>query len=151
MIYRLTHTTSYQYVGMVSLSHHVLRLQPRDLPRQRCLQTELHVEPRPDVLSNYRDYFGNNVTFVTIEGSHKSLVISSQSQVEVTAPARSRPSQTPAWETARDISLAGEGERFLQAHEFIYSSPLIKRQPEFASYASGSFPAGRRCSRPSSI
>ena len=48
MIYRLTHTTTYHYGGVVSLSHHLLRLQPRELPRQRCLLNELQIEPRPE-------------------------------------------------------------------------------------------------------
>jgi len=67
MIYRLTHTTAYQYSGAVSLSHHLLRLRPRDLPHQRCFHHELQIEPRPDVLCGHLDYFGNPTTFVTIE------------------------------------------------------------------------------------
>jgi transglutaminase-like putative cysteine protease len=143
MIYRLAHTTTYQYSGTVSLSHHLLRLRPRDLPRQRCLHNELHVEPRPDVLSAHRDYFGNGITFVTIEGSHRRLVITSRSDVEVTASPRPDPSQTPAWETARDLAPNGDPEEFLQTREFIYASPLIKKLPEFGAYAAPSFSAER--------
>ena len=91
MIYRFTHTTTYQYGGIVSLSHHILRLRPRELPRQRCLHNELLIEPRPDVLCAHNDYFGNAINFVTIEGSHKRLVITSRSQVEVNAPALMEP------------------------------------------------------------
>jgi transglutaminase-like putative cysteine protease len=143
MIYRLNHTTIYQYSGAVSLSHHLLRLRPRDLLRQRCLGNELQIEPRPDVLCAHRDYFGNAVTFVTIEGSHRSLAITSRSQVEVTAPPPPGPEQSPAWETARDISPNGDRKGFLQNHEFIYPSPLIKKLPEFGVYAAPSFPPGR--------
>jgi transglutaminase-like putative cysteine protease len=143
MIYRLTHTTTYQYGGTVSLSHHLLRLQPRELPRQRCLRHELQIEPRPDVLCAHRDYFGNPMTFVSIEGSHKRLVISSRSQVEATAPTPPAPAQSPVWETARDISPDGDHEAFLQTREFTYASPLIKKLPEFGAYAAPSFPPGR--------
>jgi len=143
MTYRLTHTTTYQYSGTVSLSHHLLRLRPRDLPRQRCLSNELQIEPRPDVLSAHRDYFGNANTFVTIEGSHRSLIITSHSQVEVTAPLPPGPEQSPTWEIARDITPDGDRAGFLQNREFIYASPLIKKQPEFGAYAAPSFPAGR--------
>jgi len=142
MIYRLTHTTTYQYAGTVSLSHHLLRLRPRDLPRQRCLESEISIEPRPEVQCEHRDYFGNAVTFLTIEGSHRSLVIASRSLVEVAAPNRVEPSQTPPWDRARELSDAAP-EASLLASEFTYSSPLIKKQPEFAAYASRSFPAGR--------
>jgi len=143
MIYSLNHTTTYQYGAAVSLSHHLLRLRPRDLSRQRCLHNELQIEPRPDVLCAHRDYFGNAITFVTIEGSHRSLVITSRSQVDVTAPTPPGPEQSPAWETARDISPDGNREEFLQTREFIFASLLIKKLPEFAAYAAPSFPPGR--------
>jgi transglutaminase-like putative cysteine protease len=143
MIYSLTHTTTYKYGAAVSLSHHLLRLRPRDLPRQRCLHNELQIEPRPDVLCAHRDYFGNAITFATIEGSHRSLVITSRSQVDVTALAPPRPDQTPAWETAGDICPDEDREEFLQNREFTFASPLIKKLPELADYAAPSFLPGR--------
>ena len=143
MIYRLAHTTTYLYGGTVSLSHHLLRLRPRDLERQRCLHNELLIEPRPDVLCSHDDYFGNAMSFATIEGSHRRLVIASQSQVSVVAPTFPAPHNTPSWESVRDMSPNGNQEEFLETREFVYQSPLIKKQPEFTDYASDSFPAGR--------
>jgi transglutaminase-like putative cysteine protease len=132
MIYRLTHTTTYQYTGAVSLSHHVLRLRPRDLTYQRCFRNELHIEPRPDVLCGHVDYFGNPTTFVTIEGSHRKLVIAARSEVEVTAaPPRQ---ESPPWEKARHVS---------EVSEFTFASPLINDEPDLAAYAAPSFSAGR--------
>jgi transglutaminase-like putative cysteine protease len=141
MIYRITHTTSYQYSGLVSLSHHLLRLRPRELPRQKCLSHELQIDPRPNLLCAHRDYFGNALNFLTIEGSHKKLAVTSRSQVEV-MPAPQRP-PGPAWETARDISLDTAPGEFLQTQEFTYDSPLIKKLPEFRDYAAQSFFPGR--------
>ena len=66
MIYQITHTTTYDYRGTVSVSHHVLRLTPRDLPHQRCLSHQVLIEPRPAVARPHIDYFGNAVTFVTV-------------------------------------------------------------------------------------
>ena len=51
MIYELTHTTTYDYVNSVSLSHHTLRLQPRDLTNQKCLQTRMQIQPGPAVVA----------------------------------------------------------------------------------------------------
>ena len=82
------------------------------------------------------------MTFVTIGGSHRRLVITSRSQVDVTAPSPPAPAQTPAWEKARDIAPDGDHEAFLQTREFIFASPLIKKLPEFAAYAAPSFPPG---------
>jgi transglutaminase-like putative cysteine protease len=143
MIYLVTHTTAYEYGGLVSLSHHLLRLQPRELLRQRCLGHELQIEPRPDLLCAHRDYFGNAMSFLTIEGSHKTLVITSRSQVEVTPPAPFQPQQSPPWEATRDISPERDQETYLQTREFAYASPLIKTLPVFGAYAAPSFPPGR--------
>lgn len=142
MMYRVTHTTNYRYGGAVSLSHHLLRMRPRDLPRQRCLHHELQIEPRPQVLCAHQDYFSNEMKFVTIEGSHRSLAITSRSQVEVNAPALPEPGQTLAWEEARDFSGEGNDGEFLRNREFLYASPLIRKLPELGAYAATSFAAG---------
>jgi transglutaminase-like putative cysteine protease len=143
MIYRLTHTTTYRYDGAVSLSHHLLRLQPREMLRQRCLRNELQIEPHPDVVCAHRDYFGNPMTFVTIEGSHRRLVITSRSEVEATAATPPDPAESPEWETARDISPDGDDQEFLETCEFTYASPLIRKLPEFCAYAAPSFTPDR--------
>src|SRR5258707_11958745 len=96
MIYELTHSTSYDYSQSVSLSHHVLRLQPRDLPGQRCLRHDVQIDPNPGLTNSHVDYFGNRTTFVTVEGAHRKLVIASRGQVEVNPPAYPQPAKTPA-------------------------------------------------------
>jgi transglutaminase-like putative cysteine protease len=113
------------------------------LPRQRCLRHDLQIEPRPDVLCPHRDYFGNGITFVTIEGSHKRLAVTSCSHVEVTAPPPLDPAKSMAWEAARDFVPDGNPEEFLQTREFIFASPLIRKLPELAAYAVASFAPGR--------
>jgi transglutaminase-like putative cysteine protease len=92
----------------------------------------LQIEPRPEVLCGHLDYFGNPTTFVTIEGSHRELVITARSEAEVTG----RPSlgQSPAWETARDL---------FEANEFVYASPLVNHEPELGAYAAPFFSTGR--------
>ncbi|MDB6064554.1 MAG: transglutaminase domain protein [Pedosphaera sp.] len=143
MIYELTHTTSYDYNQLVSLSHHVLRLHPRDLPGQRCLKHDVQVDPRPGVTNSHVDYFGNRTTFVTVEGAHKKLVITSRGQVELKAPTHPAPTLTPAWESVRDLCLNEPTGEALEAREFIYSSPKIKSHPDFALYATPSFSPGK--------
>jgi transglutaminase-like putative cysteine protease len=128
MIYRLSHTTTYQYTGAVSLSHHLLRLRPRDLAHQRCFRNDLQIDPRPDVLSDHLDYFGNPTTFVTIEGSHRKLIITARSEVEVTTPPP--PKESPSWEAARNVS---------EVIEYTYASPLIDDEPDLGAYAAPSF------------
>lgn len=142
MTYELAHRTTYDYTNAVSLSHHTLRLQPRNLARQRCLSTTLEINPHPGVMQTHADYFGNAMTFVTVEGPHRSLVITSRSRVEINAVAP-KPEKTPAWEKVRELCHAEEPNESLAAREFIFPSPHIKRNPDFTAYAQPSFAADR--------
>jgi transglutaminase-like putative cysteine protease len=143
MIYDLAHSTTFDYANAVSLSHHTLRLLPRELPGQECLESALEITPTPAVIKSHRDYFGNQMTFVTVEGSHRRLVVTSRSRVNVASTTPPKPETTPAWEKVRDLCVADEPNAALEAREFIYPSPYIKRQAEFTAYAQPSFAAGR--------
>ncbi|HZV34549.1 MAG TPA: transglutaminase family protein [Verrucomicrobiae bacterium] len=143
MIYELTHKTSYEYVNSVSLSHHLLRLQPRELRSQKCLRHELQISPAAAVRESHLDHFGNCVTFVTVEGSHKHLEITSRSRIEITPGEAPLPETTPAWEKVRDLCVAPKSRDLLEASEFIHPSPHVKLLPEVAEYATPSFAAGR--------
>ncbi len=137
--YEITHTTTYEYSDPVSLSHHTLRLHPRELPRQRCLESELQILPRAGVMESHFDYFGNRMTFATVEGAHRKLVATARSRVTVKAPAWPVRADTPKWEAVRDFTLGYKADEILEAREFVYSSPLIPKEPEFAEYAAPSF------------
>lgn len=139
MIYELSHRTSYEYAGAVSLSHHVVRLRPRDTLRQQCLEYALEVSPHPGVMNTYMDYFGNPTAFFSVEGSHKDLEIVSRCRVEVTDPVLPKADETPVWELVQENFSADSTSDYDEACEFIQASPQIKRQPEFAEYARPSF------------
>jgi transglutaminase-like putative cysteine protease len=143
MTYDLCHTTTYDYTGPVSLSHHTLRLHPRDLERQTCLESKIEILPEPSVKKSHVDYFGNEMTFLTVEGAHRSLVITSRSQVKVEVFTPPKPQDTPAWEKVRDFCQVEEANESLKAREFLYPSPHVKRLPEFADYARPSFAPNR--------
>jgi len=141
MIYQVRHSTEYEYEADVTLSHHVLRLAPRDLPQQKCLAFELKIDPPPSGLHYHTDYFGNTVAALTIEYSHNTFRVESRSRVEVRAP-------TPAEDTASwdeyavrfgDDITAGEPG----VQEFLFDSPLIRRHADLLDYAHVSFPHGR--------
>ena len=145
MIYDISHSTSYEYTDAVSLSHHVLRLRPRDLTRQRCLQSALTIEPRPAVARSQDDYFGNQMTFVTVEGAHKRLKMTATSRVEVVPEASEAVVEqaSPPWQSVRDLMLEYDPVVAMEAGEFIYNSPHIQAGPAFREYAAPSFPAER--------
>lgn len=143
MIYKITHTSTYDYRDPVSLSHHVMRLSPRLLSHQRCLHHEVITHPHPKVTASHTDYFGNPVTFVTIEGAHRQLVVTSSSSVSVIERRLPAPVETPAWESVREFCRGRQIGPGLDASEFIFSSPLIRTSDAFADYATPSFTRSR--------
>lgn len=143
LLYDITHTTAYDYVGSVSVSHHLLRLAPRPGPHQRVLAHELRIDPDPAALRSHRDYFGNTTHFLSVERPHGRLSITSHSRVALRPPFIPEPAETPAWEAVRARVRDDHSSGALEAHEFIYASPLVPAGPEFAEFAAPSFPAGR--------
>lgn len=143
MIYKVTHTTTYDYTDSVSLSHHLLRLTPRNLMHQRCQRHDVQIEPRPAVATQHFDYFGNAVTFVTLEGAHTTLAVKSVSDVSVLRPHVPVPAETLAWESVREFSRGRQIGQSLDASEFIFDSPFVKTADDFAAYAAPSFPKER--------
>ena len=143
MTYDITHTTTYGYRDPVSVSHHLLRLSPRVLRHQSCRSHGIHIEPTPAVSQSHSDYFGNAVTFATIEGAHQRLIVKSSARVAVSPPHRPDPAETPAWETVRDSSRGRQIGSALDASEFIFPSPLINLADKFADYARPSFTKDR--------
>src|SRR5690349_13471463 len=96
LLYEITHSTTYDYVEDVSVSHHLLRLTPRQYGKQICLAHELVIAPEPGSVSVHRDYFGNLTHFIGVEVAHRQLVIKSISRVAVSPTVIPEPSETPA-------------------------------------------------------
>jgi len=143
LLYEITHTTTYDYVGDVSVSHHLLRLTPRHYYKQSRLAHELTISPPPRTISVHRDYFGNLAHFVAVETAHQQLVITSRSRVGVSPSFTPEPLETLRWESVRAQCRDDHSGHALEAHEFTYPSPLIPDANEFLEYAKKSFPLGR--------
>jgi transglutaminase-like putative cysteine protease len=141
--YQIIHKTVYDYDNPVSVSHHLVRMTPRELPRQHFLQREMLGEPKPTLLTSHEDYFGNTVTFITVEEPHRRLLLTAKSEVEVTTAPPPAPESTPSWESVRELCLGSTLNVAREACEFAFPSTLVPRSPEYANYAAESFPAGR--------
>ncbi len=145
MRYQITHCTTYNYASEVSVSHHVARVAPRALPRQTCPTHDLAVDPAPSLTNARDDYFGNRAAFFTITGSHRRLVVTARSAVEVQPTPPLNGLATPPWESVRalftDASPAANGGA--EAQEFVFPSTFVPRLSALADYAAESFPAER--------
>jgi transglutaminase-like putative cysteine protease len=143
MKYKIEHNTIYYYAVMVSMSHNLVHLAARDSPRQTCLQNELWVSLSPAVRTSQLDYFGNPVTFFTIQEPHRRLSVSALNVVDVHPCPVPDPGLTLPWEQVQHLLRTERDARTVEAYQFTFDSPYIKREPALATYAFPSFLPGR--------
>ncbi len=139
MTYRIVHRTTYKYRYPVALGNHVACLTPRTLAHHRCIWSKMDVDPMPSTHSERLDYYGNQLSFFTIQEPHKQLVVEARSQVSLDPERRSVPATSRPWEeVARELPEDRTAEA-LEAYQFVFESPRIRPSPEFATYAERSF------------
>jgi len=142
--YQIAHSTTYEYRDAVSLSHNIARLRPRDNGMQQiCLRHDLFVSPAPSDRSDGLDYFGNHVSYFSLQESHNQLKITARSEVEVTPMVRPDFSLGLPWEEVRDEILASSDPETRAAREFTFDSTYVTRSAELADYALSSFAPDR--------
>jgi transglutaminase-like putative cysteine protease len=142
VIYRVRHRTTYFYEDPVSVSHHIVRLTPRNLPVQTCWESYVAILPTPSVTCAHFDYFGNTLTSFTLHEPHECLVVEANSKLEVSAAAPPDYSGSPPWETVRELLEGYPNDDVLDAWQFVFDTPRVASNPELAAYARESFPEG---------
>lgn len=143
MLYRITHTTLYEYSEAVTLCHNEAHLLPRSLSWQRCVDAQLHIQPRPAVYHERKDFFGNRVVYFAIEDLHTTLEVTAHSEMEMMVVPHPDLQATPAWEEVRRRIGSDLGRNALEARQFMLNSPFVTATTDFAEYASSSFLPGR--------
>jgi transglutaminase-like putative cysteine protease len=144
MKFRVTHSTRYEYEELIPLSHNEVLLRPRDHAMQICLWHKLLVSPTPAVITVGLDYFGNYVTWFSLQEPHTELVITSQSEVQVDPHAvRPNLSQSSPWERVAEMLISALDAQTLSARQFSFESPRVPLSSELAEYARVSFTPGR--------
>lgn len=141
--YRISHRTTYYYEMDVSASYGRMRLLPRDLPGQRCIESSVTIDPPPDDHSQHVDIFGNRVDYMSIHQPHRMLTITAESLIEVDAPRPLPLAGDQPWETVRDSIGKTGGLDDMTAVEFSLDSPVITAGDAFREYAEPSFWPGR--------
>ena len=142
MIYNVSHRTTYKYTYPVSFGNHVACLKPRSLFRNQLTRNTLHIHPTPTTLTERTDFFGNTLSFFTVEEPHKELIVEARSEVVVDEGLTPRTSTAP-WEVSARSPATGGSVEALEAYGYQLASPRIKPRPEYAAYALESFTPGR--------
>jgi transglutaminase-like putative cysteine protease len=125
------------------VSHHLVRLTPRNLPGQVCRETHLSVLPAPNITTARRDYFGNIQTFFTLQEQHDSMIVEASSEMEVHSINRPDRSGSPPWGTVVESLATDHSEEGLDAYQFVFGSQRVGASRELADYARDAFPAER--------
>jgi transglutaminase-like putative cysteine protease len=140
--YRVTHRTSYRYAEAVSASYGQMHLLPPTLGRQRCRASTVDIDPIPDDLRERTDFFGNRAAFFAIRSEHRSLTVTTRSEVWVDPPDEMGLPGAQPWERVR-AQTAALGDDGWEPVDFLLDSPLVTASPALADYARSSFTPGR--------
>jgi transglutaminase-like putative cysteine protease len=143
MMLEALHTTIYSYSEPVSLCYTEVRLKPRDRHGQRLVDHHLVVEPEPSSITTRRDFFGNDVSTLTIDEPHTVLHIAAASMVEMSGATVTDPPLTLPWERVRDTVRECRTDEAFAAFQFTLDSPRVPLDKSFAQYAASSFKPNR--------
>jgi transglutaminase-like putative cysteine protease len=143
MVYNVSHRTTYRYSYPVSVGEHVACLKPRSFSQNRLVQNSLSIHPAPSTLTERFDYFGNILSFFTVEEPHKELIVEAKSQVIVDKQPVASESLSRPWEESTSPLAEDHSDEGLAAYQFQFASPRVRLNQEFAMYALESFKPGR--------
>ncbi|MCQ4118591.1 transglutaminase family protein [Rhodococcus tibetensis] len=139
--YRITHRTTYTYSDAVSSSYGRCYLLPRDTEEQRCVRSAVEISPAPADRSVGEDVYGNRDLYFQVSTAHETLVVTSESEVEVYGPERNRLDSPPAnsrWELSRPVGTEGA-----LAQDFVLDLQPAEISDAVRDYAAVSFPPQR--------
>lgn len=148
MEFTVIHKTTYNYTNNVTYCHNLANLKPKSFLGQKLLDYELIIEPKPTVIKETIDFFGNAVTHFSIEKQHKKLVVTAKSKVK-----RSFDEQKNAiiTDTCKNITLEQALSKLkilspenIGAKQFVLDSTFIKNiSDKIHDYAKVSFKKNR--------
>ncbi|MFK8048141.1 MAG: transglutaminase N-terminal domain-containing protein [Halioglobus sp.] len=144
MRFRVKHSTRYQYAQRVTRCYNLANVIPRDTERQQCLKNTITVSPQPITKHKRSDYFGNHAYHFEIQKPHTELVITAQSDVQISDRDHELNfdlgvSYGEVLATLRDTL----NDDTIQAREFLLNSPMIESSTALADYARPSFDHNR--------
>ena len=145
MNYKIVHKTEYIYYEAISLCHNMARLLPRSTNGQICRKSTVVIDPIPDVINEFEDFFGNKVIYFAIQREHKSLLVTVSSEIERIPVNNFQEIETYgkiAWEEAR-MQLYQPHPDYIEARQFVPETAVTTFDSGITDYALQSFTPGR--------
>ncbi|NJN45943.1 MAG: transglutaminase family protein [Candidatus Competibacteraceae bacterium] len=143
MDYLITHRTVYDYSNAVALCHNEALLLPRRLPWQRCTDSRLEIRPKPAMLRERHDFFGNRVLYFAVQDIHQCLEVSVKTRVRLKTRPLAATDFNKSWEEVIQALWQDPDPEIIEARQFVLDSPFISRNSALADYARASFSAQR--------
>lgn len=139
MNFQVKHKNTFAYSQAVSISHHILHLTPRATTRQDCRHSALIVDPAASLRMDRTDYFGNNVTYLTVQEPHTQLSVMVRSNVAVSPVDDFDAEASPPWEAVAEQLRRDISPDALDALQFAFDSPFVLATDDIYEYARQSF------------
>ena len=144
MRFRIRHSTRYAYAHRVTQCYNLANVVPRNTARQRCISNRIVVSPHPAVTRKRTDYFGNEAYHFEIQKTHKELVITSESEIQIDDLDRELNLDLGvSYQEALDYLATTLNPETIEAREFLLNSPMVECSEALADYARPSFEPDR--------
>ncbi len=137
MKYKITHETEYQYSLPVTISQHLIHLEPRPTTRQIWETHCVNISPKPAYQTARTDIYGNKVMAFSIEDEHKLFKVTAEGVVKVKN--NIIPNSSPNWEDVKNILKMPKTADDIEASMFMFQSPLVIFDGAIRRYALTSF------------
>lgn len=144
MIYNIYHKTEFKYQNMVTYSHNMAKLTPRETPYQKLLNFSLDIDATNYEKREFVDIFKNINTHLLIKKSHHSLAVIGKSRVEIFPEVIDKhiehiKANSITFKAAKE-RLKSFSDEDVDAKQFMFESKLIpKATEEIKAYALESF------------
>jgi transglutaminase-like putative cysteine protease len=139
--YSVRHQTRYIYADQVSISYNRVHSQPRPSLWQSFAQAALVIDPLPAFLARQTDFFGNPVTFFTVQEPHQELQVTVGFEATVTARTYDEPVQ--CWDELAEQLRLPPDLACLEASQFRFPSTWVEVSEPLRRFAAPSFKARR--------
>jgi transglutaminase-like putative cysteine protease len=141
--YRVRHSSAYRYGNDIMLAHHLLHLTPRPTDVQRVRGSRIEVEPKPSVISEHQDYFGNPTTYLEMHEPHMRLSVRTEIDIVVDTKRPAVSQLNAPWESLRELLITAPDDGSRAASVFAFTSPKVTVSGDLRDFALPSFPKGR--------
>jgi transglutaminase-like putative cysteine protease len=139
MIYDIRQTTVCTYASPVAHARHVLHLTPIHRTGQYVQLATLKIVPEPSNWREGQDFFGNRITWITLEEPHSKLTVRVSARVAVDEIADPAALTTPSFESVREEVFATTDIGSMSPAHFLFPSRLVSLDPEIRDYTRQSF------------